>query len=207
MPAMSHLVSPSGFFSDTEGAQLNEAMRLPGGDPEDGIPEGPDDIADPHVPRKMLDEYMLREKSVRRFSPFGLRVLGRRLFVCNSNDDEELEEAGKCGAVGTRFQIPGVSLQLESDKVVLPVHRWDDEKMLWTAEQAPHVMVDNYKLPKGKDGRVDFDMLPAMPKKMTRFSPGEAPDPIESAMPLAVVFVAPKRARRRDFLEVKSEVL
>eukprot|EP00435_Cladocopium_sp_Y103_P013066 s940_g3.t1 len=83
---------------------------------------------------------------------------------------------GKCGVVGTRFQLPGVSLDLdESDKVILPVRRWDDEKMVWTAEQAPHVMVERYKLPKGTDGRVDFDMLPLMPKKMTRFSPGEDP--------------------------------
>eukprot|EP00439_Symbiodinium_sp_Y106_P048439 s2754_g6.t1 len=233
----------SAFYSDTEGAQLNEAMRLPGGDPEDGIPEGPDDIADPHVPRKLLDEHILREKSVRSFSPYGLRVLGRRLFVCNSDEDDQLQadrflyllncglvrldtrrqeegtglsfqecaqhllHCSKCGVVGTRFQIPGISLRLESDKTILPVHRYDDVKMVWTAEQAPHVMVENYKLPKGKDGKLDFDMLPVMPFKMTRFSPGEAPEPIESsAGALAVSMAIPRplvrlaRARREDFL-------
>eukprot|EP00434_Breviolum_minutum_P010978 symbB.v1.2.009683.t2/scaffold620.1/size179776/1 len=89
--ALEHHVSPISFFSDTEGAKLNEAMHLPGGDPEDGLPDGPDDVADPHVPRKLLDEHLLRDKTVKTFSPYGLRVLGRRLFVCDSNKDEDLE--------------------------------------------------------------------------------------------------------------------
>ena len=31
------------FYADTEGSRLNEAMKLPGGDPEDDVPEGPGD--------------------------------------------------------------------------------------------------------------------------------------------------------------------
>lgn len=207
MPWGALRVGASCFYDDTEETKLNEAMQLPSGDPEDDQPETAEDLADPHVPRKMLDEHLLREKTVRSFSPYGLRVLGRRLFVCNSNNDEELEVDGKCGVVGTRFQLPGVSLDLdESGKVILPVRRWDDEKMVWTAEQAPHVMVERYKLPKGTDGRVDFDMLPLMPKKLTRFSPGEAPDPIEAAMPQALVAgVGPRKrhkVRNKDFLDL-----
>ncbi|CAK9000214.1 unnamed protein product [Durusdinium trenchii] len=203
MPAL-QLVCASSFYSDTEGAHINEAMHLPGGDPEDGLPEGPEDVADPHVPRKLLDEHMLRDKTVKGLGPFGLRVLGRRLFVCNSDQDEQLEENGQCGVVGTKFQLPGITLDLQSDRVVLPVRRWDVEKMVWTAEQAPHVMVEKYKLPQGADGRVDFDMLPSMPKKMTRFSPGEAPDPIEAAMPGMVPCLVSlrRKVRNKAFLDL-----
>eukprot|EP00913_Durusdinium_trenchii_P028713 g26928.t1 len=97
MPAL-QLVCASSFYSDTEGAHINEAMHLPGGDPEDGLPEGPEEPwwgkngqSDGGPDIKLLDEHMLRDKTVKGLGPFGLRVLGRRLFVCNSDQDEQLE--------------------------------------------------------------------------------------------------------------------
>ncbi|CAK0810165.1 unnamed protein product, partial [Prorocentrum cordatum] len=143
--------------------------------------------ADPHVPRKLLDKHRLTAGGAHDFRPYGLRTLTDRLYVCDSDDDVALQERGKCGLVGARWQLAGTALQNKKDGLwTLPVRRWDPQRQTWTAEEAPYVSVEEWRIPLAYDGKVDMDSFSAMPRRMTRHSPGEVGEPIEaSAAPLA----------------------
>lgn len=139
--------------------------------------------SDPRIPRKLLPKFRLMSVGARDFGPFGLRVVSGRLYVCDSDDDAVLSERGRCGMAGTRWQINDTALRNKKDSLwILPVRRWDPEKQTWTAEKAPHVSLPEWTLPLVHDGKVDLEAIPAMPRQMTRHSPGEIADPLEASM-------------------------
>merc|ERR1712194_490316 len=77
-----------------------------------------------------------------------------------------------CGVVGTRSQLDGISLyNMTTGTRTLPVKRWDELRSRWTAEDAPYINIPEWKLPRAGDGKVDFNMIPQMPRSMTLDKP------------------------------------
>lgn len=152
---------------------------------------------DPRIPRKLHADFRLTRRGAWDMRPFGLRVIGKRLLACTSDDDSVLTERGECGVIGTRFQVDGSSLYNPiTGTRTLPVRRWDEIRMRWTAENSPFITVREWKLPRAADGKIDLSKMSAVPRAMTEESPGRLPDPIEgSSGPVLHLVAAAQLAR------------
>jgi len=171
---------------DAKVAAEKEAGEMPVENVE--VTEEPDtsqevsDHYDPRIPRRLLENHVFRNKGAWDMRPFGLRSLGKVLFVCDTDDERKLLEQGRCGVVGTRQQIDGTSLfNKVTGNRTLPVKRWDDLRFRWTSEDAPYVTIREWKLPRAADGIVDLTKIPAIPKTMTEEKPGFLLNPIEGS--------------------------
>mmetsp|Transcript_58328 Transcript_58328/g.104443 ORF Transcript_58328/g.104443 Transcript_58328/m.104443 type:complete len:299 (+) Transcript_58328:27-923(+) len=138
---------------------------------------------DPRIPRKVALAYRLEKRGAWDMRPFGLYVQGKRIYACNSADEIKLAESGQCGLIGTRDTLDGQSLLNTRTGIrALPVRRWDEKRMRWTAEEAPFISIKEWKLPRSGDGKVDIGMLPAMPRDLTEEAPGVLPDAMEGSL-------------------------
>lgn len=138
---------------------------------------------DPRIPRKVAPEFRLEKLGAWDMRPYGLFQQGKRIYVCDSADELKLTETGKCGLVGTRDTLDGQSLFNPVTGVrTLPVRRWDEKRVRWTAEESPYVSIKEWKLPRAADGKVDIGMIPALPRDMTQEAPGVLPDAMEGSL-------------------------
>lgn len=160
-----------------------------------------DNTYDPRIPRKLTDKLVLRNKGAWDMRPYGLRTISGRLFACDTDDSKKLQLGeGRCGLVGTRWQIDGISLYNKATGMrVLPVKRFDELRNRWTSEDAPYIRIPEWKLPRAGDGYVDFSKIAAIPRTMTMEAPGETMSTVEGSaaplLPLAVACTMPKELR------------
>jgi len=179
--------------TDAEHAAAQEPVGGPTDKPPSDGPEAfePDEQFDPRIPRIIDDGFSLTKRGSWDMRPFGLRAVGKRLFACDSDDDAALADHGRCGVVGTRGMIDGISLLNPITNIrVLPVHRWDTLRQRWTAEEAPYISVPDWKLPRSGDGKVDLSKMPLMPRSMMQERPGQLPPAIEGSLGLPACCIA-----------------
>eukprot|EP00929_Paragymnodinium_shiwhaense_P063325 TRINITY_DN31645_c0_g1_i1.p1 TRINITY_DN31645_c0_g1~~TRINITY_DN31645_c0_g1_i1.p1 ORF type:complete len:244 (+),score=33.65 TRINITY_DN31645_c0_g1_i1:73-804(+) len=170
----------------------------PGGGAAGGNKAGhrssPESSADPQVPRKLAAQYKLRQRGAWPVPNFGLRSIGNRLYVCDSDDDAQLIKEGHCGLASTKWSFGGHTAHPpHSGSYILPVRWWDDVHGNWSGEQAPYATVPEWML-KVHDGRLHIETIREVPHEMTTPTPGQLPDPIEMTMPgpdVAVALQAP----------------
>mmetsp|Transcript_99866 Transcript_99866/g.311106 ORF Transcript_99866/g.311106 Transcript_99866/m.311106 type:complete len:197 (+) Transcript_99866:38-628(+) len=154
---------------------------------------------DPRIPRKLLPEHALRKRGVWDFQPFGLRSLGNQLYACDTDSNITLQQRGVCGLLGTGMMLRDSAVRKDAKGVfILPVRRWDDQLMAWTAENAPYVRVPPWRLPRNDRGTIDFEAITALPNRATRESPGELPDAVAGSAEAALPALALAEALRRQ---------
>lgn len=162
----------------------------------------PDESFDPRLPRRLAEGKQLKKRGAWEMRPYGLRVLNDRLMACDTDDDKKLKDMGRCGTVGSKFTIDGVSLYNPTTGTwTLPVKRWDEIRYRWTSEDAPFITVPAWKLPRDKDGVIDLSKISLLPPDFTKEAPGELMSTIEGSssalLPFCAALSQPMKMLRR----------
>ena len=157
-------------------------------DSVDGVSSVRAGVVDPRVPRKLSLQFAHRGKGVGPVAPVGLRVVGRWLYMCDSNDDDVLQTRGHCSLVGLSRHFDSYSLKrLPSHTRVVPMRRWDASHETWTAEESAYGVIPEVRVPKHADLSFDAGGVPAMPPSMTEPNVAELPDCIEGTLHIGVM--------------------